>query len=218
MIDLKNVWKAFGPIRVLEDLSLSVERGEFISVRGESGVGKTTLIKIAGLTESPDSGEVLFSGRDIWNMGDGSRSDLRLRKIGFVFQFHNLIPTITVIENVELPMYLKGVGGERRREKARKLLSYFDLEGYEDRDPDSLSGGERQRIAAARALVNDPDIVLADEPTASLDEENTRLIIDMLKKVNSKGTAIVLTTTDLHADLPTDVDYVMRSGNLEVMD
>ncbi len=215
MIELKDIEKFFGPIRVLEGLSLRVEKGDFISIRGKSGVGKTTLIKILGLMERPDSGRVLFSGESAWKMDDGSRSDLRLRRIGFVYQFHNLIPTITVVENVELPMYLKGMEGERARERARSLLSYFDLEGYEDRGPNSLSGGERQRIAVARALVNEPDIILADEPTASLDEENSRLIIDMLNKVNSEGTAVVFTTTDLTADLPTDADYILKDGGLE---
>lgn len=218
MIELNKVSKGFGPIEVLREIDWEIDKGEFMSVRGKSGVGKTTLLKIIGLLERPDSGSVVFSGEEVSEMGDGERSNIRLHRIGFAFQSHNLISSLTVLENLELPLSMAGVGQEVRKKRARSLLDYFDLEGYEDRDPETLSGGERQRVTIARAVANRPDLVLADEPTSSLDEENSKLVIGLLEKINKGGTTLLMTTTDIHADLPTDADYTFTEGHLRKLE
>lgn len=216
MIELRSIKKSYGPIDVLLGINLKVSNGEFVSVRGKSGVGKTTLVRIMGLLERPDSGRVKLSGRPVAGLGDGERSSLRLNKIGFVFQLHNLIPSLTVAENVELPLAMTGIGKKGRRERALSLLEYFGLERYGNRDPETLSGGERQRVTIARALVNDPELILADEPTSSLDDENSDLVLSLLERINrERGAAIVLTTTDLCRTLPTDADYELGNGILK---
>lgn len=217
MIELRNVQKRYEAINVLDGVNLKVEKREFISIRGKSGIGKTTLVRIAGLLERPDSGQILFRGIPTGGLEEDERSNIRLEEIGFIFQLHNLIPNLSVRENVELPLSLEGVEEKERRRKVRELLTYFDLEGYGERDPESLSGGERQRVTIARALVNEPDVVLADEPTASLDEENAELVLEMLERIrNERGVAIVLTTTNMRDDLPTDTDYLLKDGKLSV--
>ena len=215
MIELSNVCKRYGVTEVLRSINLTVEEGEFIAVRGKSGVGKTTLLKIMGLLEPPDKGEVRLFGEIVNGLGDEERSKIRLHHIGVIFQFFNLIPTLTVLENIELPLALAGVGKHQRRRRAMELLEYFGLTSLADRFPETLSGGERQRVAVIRALANNPSVILADEPTSSLDEESSRLVIDLLAKVNrEEGVAVVLTTTDLYERLPTSRDYILRSGAL----
>ncbi|MBS7627971.1 ABC transporter ATP-binding protein, partial [Candidatus Bathyarchaeota archaeon] len=189
--------------------------GDFVSIRGKSGAGKTTLLRIIGLLELPDKGEVRLFGRSIDGLKDGEKSDIRLHQIGFVFQFFNLIPSLTVLENVELPLALAGVKKQEGRRRALELLEYFGLKGLAERFPDSLSGGERQRIAIIRALANRPKIILADEPSSSLDDENSGLLMDLLARINrEEKVAIVLTTTDLYEGLPTKRDYVLKEGLL----
>ncbi len=215
MIELSNIWKSYGATGVLKNLSLRVDGGEFVSIRGKSGAGKTTLLKIIGLLERPDSGEVRLFGRRVDGLGDDERSRLRLHGIGFVFQFFNLIPSLTVLENIELPLALAGVDGRSRRERALELLRYFDLQGLAERFPDTLSGGERQRVAIIRALVNSPRIIVADEPTSSLDDENSSMVMELLGRINREGgVTVVLTTTDLHEEIPADKDYILKDGRL----
>ena len=215
MIELSGVWKSYGAVEVLRGVDLSVKEGDFVSIRGKSGAGKTTLLKIVGLLETPSKGEVRLLGRDVGKLGDGERSEARLRYIGFVFQFFNLIPSLTVLENVELPLALAGAGKRERKRRALELLEHFGLTHLADRFPETLSGGERQRVAIIRALANDPRIVLADEPTSSLDDENSKLVMDLLSKVNAeRRVTIVLTTTDLYERLPTNRDFVLKDGRL----
>jgi putative ABC transport system ATP-binding protein len=215
LIELSGVWKSYGLVEVLRGVDLSVREGDFVSIRGRSGAGKTTLLKIMGLLEVPDRGEVKLLGRDVGKLGDGERSEARLRYIGFVFQFFNLIPSLTVLENVELPLALAGVKRGERRRRALELLERFSLTHLADRFPETLSGGERQRVAIIRALANDPRIVLADEPTSSLDDENSKLVMDLLAEINAeRRVAIVLTTTDLYERLPTNRDLVLKDGRL----
>lgn len=215
MIELSGVWKSYGLVEVLRGIDLSIREGDFVSLRGRSGAGKTTLLKIMGLLEVPDRGEVRLLGRDVGKLGDGERSEARLRYIGFVFQFFNLIPSLTVLENVELPLALAGVKRGERRRRALELLERFSLTHLADRFPETLSGGERQRVAIIRALANDPRIVLADEPTSSLDDENSKLVMDLLAEINAeRRVAIVLTTTDLYERLPTNRDLVLKDGRL----
>jgi len=215
LIELRKVSKAYGSTHVLRDLNLTVREGEFVSIRGKSGVGKTTLLKIVGLLETPDKGEVKLFGRAVNGLSDDEKSELRLHHIGFVFQFFNLIPSLTVLENIELPLALAKIGRCERRRRALELLDYFGLTGLAERFPETLSGGERQRIAVIRALANSPKIILADEPTSSLDDENSQLLMELLNKINrERKVTIILTTTDLYERLPANRDFVLRDGSL----
>ncbi|MBS7659946.1 MAG: ABC transporter ATP-binding protein [Candidatus Bathyarchaeia archaeon] len=215
MIELHNIWKNYSGLEILKGINLNVGEGEFISIRGKSGVGKTTLLKIIGLLESPDHGEVKILGKAANKLSDHEKSKLRLKAIGFIFQFFNLIPTLTVLENIELPLALAGVKKQERIKRAQELLQYFELSNLAQRFPETLSGGEKQRIAVIRALINNPKIILADEPTSSIDEENSNLLINLLKKINTeKNVTILLTTTDLYEKLPTTRDYILKDGRL----
>jgi len=215
MIELDNVWKSYGTSDVLKNLNLVANENDFISIRGKSGVGKSTLLRIIGLLEPPSKGEVKLFGRRVNGVSDEQKSDLRLHSIGFIFQFFNLIPSLTVLENLELPLALAGVKKQERKKKASELLHYFDLTNFAGRFPASLSGGERQRIAILRALTNNPKIILADEPTSSLDDENSNLLMKLLSQINRERSAtIILTTTDLYEKLSTTRDYLLKDGHL----
>jgi len=215
LIELFNVSKRYGATEVLKDVNLTAKEGEFISIRGKSGVGKTTLLKIIGLLETPDDGEVRLFGRKANMLNDSERSNLRLQNIGFIFQFFNLIPSLTVLENVELPLALAGINRQERRRRAHQLLEYFGLTGLAERFPETLSGGERQRIAIIRALANSPKIILADEPTSSIDDENSQLLMELLTKINrERKVTIILTTTDLYERLPANRDFMLKDCRL----
>jgi putative ABC transport system ATP-binding protein len=215
LIELFNISKRYGVTEVLKKIDLTVKEGEFISIRGKSGVGKTTLLKIIGLLEEPDKGEIRLLGKSINMLNDNEKSELRLHYIGFVFQFFNLIPSLTIMENIELPLALAGVNKKERKKRVIELLEYFGLTTLAERFPYSLSGGEKQRIAIVRALVNNPKIILADEPTSSLDDENSELLMELFSKINKeRKVTIVLTTTDLYEKLPTIRDYVLKGGYL----
>ena len=215
MIELFNVWKRYGVIEVLRGISLKVDEGEFIAIRGKSGVGKTTLLRIIGLLEIPDIGEVRLFGKPTYRLSDDEKSNIRLYSIGFIFQFFNLIPSLTVLENIELPLAIAGISREERRRRAYGLLEYFNLTDLAERTPETLSGGEKQRIAVIRALANNPRIILADEPTSSLDDENSNLLINLLLKINKeRNVTIILTTTDIYEKLPTSRDYILKNGAL----
>ncbi len=215
IIELLDVSKDFGASAILRHVNLTANEGEFISIRGKSGVGKTSLFKILGLLDKPSEGTMKLFGERVNMLGDSEKARLRLRQIGLVFQFFNLLPALTVLENIELPMALAGVKKPQRRERAFELLRYFDLAGLAGRFPDNLSGGERQRVAVIRALVNYPAVLLADEPTSSLDDENSALLLDLLGRVNrEQKVTVVVTSTDLYEKLPTSKDYLLRDGQL----
>lgn len=215
-VKLINVWKAYNPNEpVLRGINLEVEIGEFISIRGKSGSGKSTLLRIMGLIDRPTSGKVIILGKDSSKISDEESSQLRLTHIGFVFQFFNLIQSLTVLENIELPLALAGVKKDERRKRALELLEKFNMIKFAERYPSQLSGGEQQRIAVLRALANRPDIILADEPTASLDEENSELLIELFKRINREElVTIILTTVSLEETLPTHYDYLLKGGKL----
>jgi putative ABC transport system ATP-binding protein len=218
IIELIEVSKNYGSTNILKNVNLQVKMGEFISIRGKSGVGKTSIFKMLSLLESPSAGAVHLFGQNIEFLNDNQRADLRLKRIGLVFQFFNLLPSLTVLENVELPMALAGIKKRARQEKALELLRYFDLEALAQRYPESLSGGERQRTAIIRALVNNPQILLADEPTSSLDDENSALLNNLLGKIClEKNVAVLVTSTDLYDKLPTVKDYMLKDGQLSQM-
>jgi ABC-type lipoprotein export system ATPase subunit len=216
MIELENVWKRFGSTEILKGINLTVNEGDFVCIRGKSGVGKSSLLKIIGFLDTPDEGKVKVLGKEIHELSDGEKSKMRLNSVGFVFQFFNLIPSLTVLENIELPLALAAVKKSKRQQRALELVDYFGLTNLADRFPDSLSGGERQRIAVIRALSNNPKIILADEPTSSIDDENSAFLMNLLSNINrEKKVTIILTTTDLYEPLPVNTNYMLKDGKLE---
>jgi putative ABC transport system ATP-binding protein len=199
LIQLQDVSKSYSPSgEILSKINLSVNRAEFVVVRGRSGIGKSTLLRVLGLLDSPTSGKVLVNGELTGKMSDIMLSDLRLHSFGFVFQQFNLIPALTNSENVELPMELakRIKSRDERRARAQDLLRSFGVADHAKKYPDEISVGEQQRVAIARALANHPAIIIADEPTASVDEKNSELITKYFERVNEENqVAIVLATT-----------------------
>lgn len=197
MIELKDIRKSYGTLKVLDDISLSIRDGEIMTIVGPSGAGKTTLVQIAGTLDTPDSGSVLYDGEELTRLPDRRLSAFRNRNIGFIFQFHQLLPEFTALENAALAAMIAGDSRSRALGKAREL---FDLLGIADRaghKPAQLSGGERQRAAIARALVNKPRIVFADEPTGSLDSRNRDDILALIADLNrTLGQTFVIVTHD----------------------
>ncbi|MGD9627031.1 MAG: ABC transporter ATP-binding protein [Methanobacteriales archaeon] len=196
IIDIKNLKKTFddGKIVALDGIDLQVDEGEFISIMGPSGSGKSTLLNMIGALDRPDSGMIKVAGRNL--MKEKDLSSFRAQEIGFIFQLHNLIPNLTVLENVEIPMF-EGPYKDSMDERAMELLEYLGLAEKSNRLPSELSGGERQRVAIARALANDPTIILADEPTGSLDSKTEKKILEKLKELNREhNVTIVLVTHD----------------------
>jgi len=214
-VELVNVNKEYGATKVLNDIDLTVKDGEFVTIKGKSGAGKTTLLKIMGLLEQPDKGEVRLFGNSTHELTDEMKSSIRLHNMGFVFQSYNLIPSLTVLENIELPLALAGTKKQERKQRAHELLTYFDLTPLATRFPSNLSGGEKQRIATIRALANKPKIILADEPTSSLDDDNSNLVIELLSNINKEqNVVIILTTTDLRQETPGTTEYMLKAAHL----
>ena len=199
MIRLESVEKYYGNHRVLKGINLEVQRGEFVSIMGSSGSGKSTLLNLIGGMDRPEGGRIMVDGEDISAYADGELTLYRRRKIGFVFQFFNLLPNITVLENISMPLLLNGVEED---EKADVFISRVGLRGKENNYPYQLSGGEQQRVAIARALVHDPEIILADEPTGSLDSETGKMIMDLIQQLTeeTRKTVILVTHESYIAD------------------
>ena len=197
-ITLKETTKTFGfgdtAVNALDHVDLEIQRGEFVAIMGPSGCGKTTLLNILGLLDRPTSGDYLLNGKNVAKLGSGKKARIRGRSIGFIFQEFNLIPTLTVLDNVALPLtYQRGMNF-RHQEKASKLLKTFGLQNREYYMPSQLSGGQTQRVAIARALINNPSIILADEPTGNLDSKNSEIIMDELTKLHQAGNTILMVT------------------------
>lgn len=198
LIELRGISKEYdtggGKVRALKEINLSIEKGEFLAIMGQSGSGKSTLLNIIGCLDRPTAGTYELNGESIETKGDRELASLRSKRIGFVFQTFNLVPKLTVFQNVELPMIYARVPPAERQQRAMAALKSVGLEDKADRTPDQLSGGEAQRAAIARALVNNPDIILADEPTGNLDSETGKEIIGILGSLNRQGRTIVLVT------------------------
>lgn len=208
-IHVAGVRKAFedGRILALDGMDLEVEQGEFVAIVGPSGCGKSTLLHLIAALDPPDAGTIHVGHHDLASHSD--LSHYRARHVGMVFQLHNLLPTLTASENVQIPMFELPLSGRERRLRATKLLEAVGLEGRERNRPPQLSGGERQRVALARALANDPPILLADEPTGSLDSEAGRLVLDLIERLRAEsGLTVVLVTHD--ADVAARADRVVR--------
>ena len=185
-------------LEVLRGIDLTVKRGDSLSIMGPSGSGKSTLLHIMGCLDKPTSGMLYIDGTDVSTMTDNELAEVRSKKIGFVFQFFFLIPTISAVENVELPMIFNGLSPENRRKRSAGLLELVGLGERAEHKPSELSGGERQRVAIARALANDPRIVFTDEPTGNLDSKSGEEIIKLLMKLNKKGYTIVIVSHDIN--------------------
>jgi len=200
MIELVHLWKTFGEgeaaVVAVRDVSLTIERGEFVSIIGASGSGKSTLMYQIGILDTPTMGDVYINRNKVSDMGENERARVRREVLGFVFQQFNLIPTLTVLENVEIPMVLRDMGVDERKEKAETLLKSLELGHRLNYYPNQLSGGQQQRVAIARALANNPEIILADEPTGNLDTKSGAVVFDILKSLNDQGKTIVLITHD----------------------
>lgn len=198
VIELKKLTKTYGEgdaeQTVLNKINLTIEKGEFIAIMGPSGCGKTTLLNILGLLDSADDGDYKLDGKSVDSISGGKRAYIRSSQIGFVFQNFNLIPSLSVIDNVALPLTYKGIGKTRRLQLASVILASFHLSEREYYMPWQLSGGQTQRVAIARALVNDPSIVLADEPTGNLDSRSSHVIMEELSEIHRRGNTIIMVT------------------------
>ena len=215
MIDVKHIRKSFGSLEVLKDIDLTIQKGEIVSIVGPSGAGKTTLLQIIGTLDRPDTGSVIIDGIDTTTLSQKKLSDFRNRHIGFVFQFHQLLPEFTAIENIMIPAYIAGVNTKEARRRAEELLQFMGLSDRAKHKPNELSGGEKQRVAVARALINNPD-VLADEPSGSLDSKNKEELHQLFFDLRDKyGQTFVIVTHDEGLASITDRTIHMRDGILE---
>jgi ABC-type lipoprotein export system ATPase subunit len=201
VLQLRGVSKAYRrgdeQVRVLVDFDFTLDAGEFVVVTGPSGAGKSTLLHIAGGLDAPDSGTVAVNGQDVWSMSTGARAAFRRRNLGFVFQFFNLVPMLTAVQNVSLPLVLDGMSARSADERAEKLLERIGLGDRGRHRPAELSGGQMQRVAVARALAARPSIILADEPTGNLDSHSSTEVLDLLRSLSDEdGAAVVMVTHD----------------------
>lgn len=203
VIQLSDVWKIYkmGQVEVpaLRGLNFEVKKGEFVAIIGPSGSGKSTAMNMIGVLDFPTKGTIKLDGKDITKLSESDLAQIRGRKIGFIFQQFNLLNTLTAIENVMLPMTFQGISERKRKERARKLLEMVDLHERLNHRPTELSGGQQQRVAIARSLANDPEVILADEPTGNLDSKTGSNVLEFLKKLNKdEGKTIVMVTHDMN--------------------
>lgn len=213
MIQLEGITKSFGTLQVLRGVDLTVEKGEVVSIVGPSGAGKTTLLQIMGTLDRPDSGRIVLNGTDISGLKEKELSAFRNRQIGFVFQFHQLLPEFTALENIMIPALIRGDAAGKARERAVELLQLLGLADRSGHKPAELSGGEKQRVAVARALVNHPCVVLADEPSGSLDSQNKEELHRLFFELRDKlGQTFVIVTHDEALASQTDRTIHMIDG------
>ena len=215
MIEIRNIRKSFGSLEVLKGIDLDIERGKVVSIVGASGAGKTTLLQIMGTLDKPDQGSVVIDGVDVMKLSDAKRSAFRNKHMGFVFQFHQLLPEFTALENVMMPALIGGTSRREAKRRAEELLAFMGLSDRASHKPNELSGGEKQRVAVARALVNKPDVVFADEPSGSLDTQNKqelhRLFFDLRDQM---GQTFVIVTHDEQLANLADRKICMQDGQI----
>ena len=213
MITLKQITKSFGSLQVLKGIDLHIDRGEVVSIVGPSGAGKTTLLQIIGTLDRPDSGSVCVDGIDTTTLSQKALADFRNRHLGFVFQFHQLLPEFTALENIMIPAYIGGKGSKQAKERAIELLQFMGLSDRASHKPAELSGGEKQRVAVARALINSPAVILADEPSGSLDTQNKQELHQLFFDLRDRyGQTFVIVTHDEELAALTDRTLHMRDG------
>ena len=217
MIEIRNITKSYDSLQVLKGINLDIVPGEIVSIVGPSGAGKTTLLQIIGSLDRPNSGTVKYDNTDIISLKDAQLARFRNQNIGFVFQFHQLLPEFTLLENVAMPALIGGVKRSDAYDRARELINYLGLKDRENHRPAELSGGERQRAAVARALINKPQVVLADEPSGSLDSKNRqelhKLFFDLRRDM---GQTFVIVTHD--ESLATDCDRIIKMRDGQIVD
>ncbi|RII32736.1 ABC transporter ATP-binding protein [Clostridium chromiireducens] len=220
IIDMRNIVKSFyigtpNQLDILKDIDITIKEGEFVSIVGASGSGKSTLMNIIGALDRPTSGTYILNGTNVGEKTDNGLSEVRNKKIGFVFQTYNLIPRSSALKNVELPMLYYGMNRHERRERAEKLLELVGMEDRMKHLPNELSGGQKQRVAIARALANEPSIILADEPTGALDSSTGRLVMDLFHKVHEvEGKTIVFITHNHELAEETERIITLKDGNI----
>lgn len=216
MIDIKGITKSFGSLQVLKGIDLHIDKGEVVSIVGPSGAGKTTLLQIIGTLDKPDSGQIIIDGTDVSSLSRKKLSEFRNQHIGFVFQFHQLLPEFTALENIMIPAFIAGKSRGEAKKKAEELLDFMGLSDRAGHKPSELSGGEKQRVAVARALINNPAVILADEPSGSLDSKNKEELHQLFFNLRDKfGQTFVIVTHDEHLARITDRTIAMRDGMLE---
>ncbi|MGM9941843.1 MAG: ABC transporter ATP-binding protein [Bulleidia sp.] len=218
LLQLEHVYKTYGEgqvaVPVLKDICFQVNEGDYIAIMGPSGSGKTTLMNIIGCLDRASEGTYLFESDDIAKMNENALSDLRLHKIGFVFQTFNLLESDTALENVALPLVYAGVGKQERNERAREALDSVGLSDRASFKPAQLSGGQKQRVAIARALINHPKVILADEPTGALDQASGKQVMELFRKLNEEGITIIMITHDANVAANADTLYHIIDGEI----
>ena len=216
MIDARNIFKSYGSLQVLQGVSLRVAAGELVSIMGDSGAGKTTFLQILGTLDRPDAGELHYDGQTLHRLSRRELARFRNKHLGFVFQFHHLLPEFTAAENVAIPAYIAQKNTRQSLQRAEELLEFMGLQDRRNHKPSELSGGEQQRVAVARALMNQPGLVLADEPTGNLDTRNALEMYDLFNQIREKfQTAFVIITHNPEQAALADRSLYMRDGRLE---
>ena len=215
MIEIKGVTKSFGSLQVLKGIDLCIEKGEIVSIVGPSGAGKTTLLQILGTLDKPDNGSVVVDGIETSTLSTNKLSEFRNKHLGFVFQFHQLLPEFTAIENIMIPAYIAGMKNKEARSRAEELLEFMGLSNRANHKPNELSGGEKQRVAVARALMNNPAVILADEPSGSLDSKNKEELHKLFFELRDKfGQTFVIVTHDETLATLTDRTIHLKDGRI----
>jgi len=215
MIKAENITKSFGDLQVLKGINIGIKKGEIVSIIGASGAGKTTFLQILGTLDKPDSGRIFFNNIDVHALNEKPLSRFRNQNIGFVFQFHHLLPEFTALENVCIPAFVARVQKNKAESRANEILTFLKLENRLDHKPNELSGGEQQRVAVARALVNDPEVILADEPSGNLDTQNKKELHELFFTLREKyNQTFVIVTHDINLAKMADRMLTIKDGRV----